>query len=168
MSTNIYHIQKEIVLNHTGSGKPSFKKFHQAIRGKEDEMIIVCSIADLLNDSNEGGTEVWARFIRNCLKCYGERLEKHKLNLLKEEKNNAKLTIYKHHEAIGLVIAACSKFQCFGLSSSKSIAKKCADFFMNSKGEKRLKRLLDNITDECAKDLLESVDEILKLHKIKL
>ena len=168
MNIDIIKNQKEIVLNHTGSGKPSFKKFHQAIRGKEDEMIIVCSIADLLNDPNEGGTEVWARFIRNCLKCYGERLEKHKLNLLKEEKNNAKLTIYKHHEAIGLVIAACSKFQCFGLSSSKSIAKKCADFFMNSKGEKRLKRLLDNITDECAKDLLESVDEILKLHKIKL
>ena len=36
MSTNIYHIQKEIVLNHTGSGKPSFKKFHQSIKGKKD------------------------------------------------------------------------------------------------------------------------------------
>ena len=168
MKQKLIQSQKDTVLSHTGSGKPSFKKFHQAIRGKEDEMIIVCSIADLLNDSNEGETEVWARFIRNCLKCYGERLEKHKLNLLKEEKDNAKLTIYKHHEAIGLVIAACSKFQCFGLSSSKSIAKKCADFFMNSKGEKRLKRLLDNISDECAKDLLEAVDEILKLHKIKL
>ena len=166
---NIYIIksQKDTVLNHTGSGKPSFKKFHQSIKGKKDEMKIVFSIDDLLHDSEEGGTEVWARFIRNCLKFYDIRLKKYKTTKRNQELKRS-LANNENQIAMGVVIAAFSKIQHLELSSSKSIAKKCADFFMNSKGEKRLKRLLDNITDECAKDLLESVDEILKLHKIKL
>jgi hypothetical protein len=168
MNRIIQQTQKQIVLYYTGSGKPSFKKFHQAIKDKKNEMEIVCSIETLLNDPNEGGTEVWTRFVRNCRKHYGERLNKHKLHLLKQEKNNLKLAINKHHEAMGLVIAAYSKLQCFGLSSSKSVAKKCSEFFMNSKDEKKLLRLLDTIPDECANDLLESLYEILKSHKIKL
>ncbi|WP_446784792.1 hypothetical protein [Macellibacteroides fermentans] len=80
MKQKLIQSQKDTVLSHTGSGKPSFKKFHQAIKGKKDEMKIVYSIDDLLNDPNEGGTEVWARFIRNCLKFYDVRLKKYKNN----------------------------------------------------------------------------------------
>ena len=165
---NTIQKEKEIVLKYTGPGKPSFKKFHLAIKGRKDEMELVLGIDNLLNDPLEAQTDLWGRFIRNCLKHYEGRLNRYKNKQRKNTEKAIMLEISKHHDTMGLVIAACSQLQSFESYSSKSIAKKCADFFMNSKGEKRLKRLLDNITDECAKDLLESVDEILKLHKIKL
>ena len=63
MKQKLIQSQKDTVLNHTGSGKPSFKKFHQSIKGKKDEMKIVYSIDDLLHDSEKGGAKVWARFM---------------------------------------------------------------------------------------------------------
>ena len=166
MSTNIYHIQKEIVLNHTGPGKPSFKKFHQAIKGKEDEMIIVCSIADLLNDSNEGETEVWARFIRNCLKFYDIRLKKYKTTKRNQELKRS-LANDENQIAIGVVIAAYSKIQHLELSSSISADPNLDPFCVISQGKEKIEKICESMTDECAKDVLESIKEAVKNHNIK-
>ena len=166
MNIDIIKNQKEIVLNHTGSGKPSFKKFHQAIRGKEDEMIIVCSIADLLNDSNEGETEVWARFIRNCLKFYDIRLKKYKTT-----KRNQELKINhvnnEHQNTMGVVIAAFSKIQHLELSSSISEDSNLFPFCMISQDKEKIEKICENMTNECAKDVLESIKEAIRNHDLK-
>ena len=166
MNIDIIKNQKEIVLNHTGSGKPSFKKFHQSIKGKKDEMKIVYSIDDLLHDSNKGGTEVWARFIRNCLKCYDIRLKKYKTT-----KRNQELKINhvnnEHQNTMGVVIAAFSKIQHLELSSSISADPNLDPFCVISQGKEKIEKICESMTDECAKDVLESIKEAVKNHNIK-
>ncbi|MFV0270064.1 MAG: hypothetical protein ACK5HZ_00020 [Macellibacteroides fermentans] len=112
MIKSIIESNKQEVLSYTGSGKPSFKKFQQAIKGLKNEMEIVLSIEDLLNDSNKGGTEVWARFIRNCEKFYGIRLKKYKTMKQKQELGK-NLENNDHLDTMELVIVACSKIQHF-------------------------------------------------------
>lgn len=166
MNIDIIQNQKEIVLNHTGSGKPSFKKFHQAIRGLKNEMEIVLSIEDLLNDSNKGGTEVWARFIRNCLKFYDIRLKKYKTTKRNQElKRN--LANDENQIAIGVVIAAYSKIQHLELSSSISADPNLDPFCVISQGKEKIEKICESMTDECAKDVLESIKEAVKNHNIK-
>ena len=166
MNIDIIQTQKEIVLNHTGSGKPSFKKFHQSIKGKKDEMKIVYSIDDLLHDSNKGGTEVWARFIRNCLKCYDIRLKKYKTT-----KQNQELKINhvnnEHQNTMGVVIAAFSKIQHLELSSSISEDSNLFPFCMISQDKEKIEKICENMTNECAKDVLESIKEAIRNHDIK-
>ena len=166
MSTNIYHIQKEIVLNHTGSGKPSFKKFHQSIKGKKDEMKIVYSIDDLLHDSEKGGAKVWARFIRNCLKFYDIRLKKYKTTKRNQELKRS-LANDENQIAIGVVIAAYSKIQHLELSSSISEDSNLFPFCMISQDKEKIEKICENMTNECAKDVLESIKEAVKNHNIK-
>ena len=166
MSTNIYHIQKEIVLNHTGPGKPSFKKFHQSIKGKKDEMKIVYSIDDLLHDSEKGGAKVWARFIRNCLKFYDIRLKKYKTTKRNQElKRN--LANDENQIAIGVVIAAYSKIQHLELSSSISADPNLDPFCVISQGKDKIDKICESMTDECAKDVLESIKEAIRNHDLK-
>ena len=166
MNIDIIKNQKEIVLNHTGSGKPSFKKFHQSIKGKKDEMKIVYSIDDLLHDSNKGGTEVWARFIRNCLKCYDIRLKKYKTT-----KQNQELKINhvnnEHQNTMGVVIAAFSKIQHLELSSSISADPNLDPFCVISQGKDKIDKICESMTDECAKDVLESIKEAIRNHDLK-
>ena len=166
MNIDIIKNQKEIVLNHTGSGKPSFKKFHQSIKGKKDEMKIVYSIDDLLHDSNKGGTEVWARFIRNCLKCYDIRLKKYKTTKRNQElKRN--LANDENQIAIGVVIAAYSKIQHLELSSSISEDSNLFPFCMISQDKEKIEKICENMTNECAKDVLESIKEAIRNHDLK-
>ena len=166
MNIDIIQTQKEIVLNHTGSGKPSFKKFHQSIKGKKDEMKIVYSIDDLLHDSEKGGAEVWARFIRNCLKFYDIRLKKYKTT-----KQNQELKINhvnnEHQNTMGVVIAAFSKIQHLELSSSISEDSNLFPFCMISQDKEKIEKICENMTNECAKDVLESIKEAVKNHNIK-
>jgi hypothetical protein len=166
MNIDIIQNQKEIVLNHTGSGKPSFKKFHQAIRGLKNEMEIVLSIEDLLNDSNKGGTEVWARFIRNCLKFYDIRLKKYKTTKRNQELKRS-LANNENQIAIGVVIAAYSKIQHLELSSSISADPNLDPFCVISQGKEKIEKICESMTDECAKDVLESIKEAVKNHNIK-
>ena len=166
MKQKLIQSQKDTVLSHTGSGKPSFKKFHQAIKGKEDEMIIVCSIADLLNDSNEGETEVWARFIRNCLKFYDIRLKKYKTTKRNQELKRS-LANNENQIAMGVVIAAFSKIQHLELSSSISADPNLDPFCVISQGKEKIEKICESMTDECAKDVLESIKEAIRNHDIK-
>ena len=166
MSTNIYHIQKEIVLNHTGPGKPSFKKFHQSIKGKKDEMKIVYSIDDLLHDSEKGGAKVWARFIRNCLKFYDIRLKKYKTTKRNQELKRS-LANDENQIAIGVVIAAYSKIQHLELSSSISADPNLDPFCVISQGKEKIEKICESMTDECAKDVLESIKEAIRNHDLK-
>ena len=166
MKQKLIQSQKDTVLSHTGSGKPSFKKFHQSIKGKKDEMKIVYSIDDLLHDSNKGGTEVWARFIRNCLKCYDIRLKKYKTT-----KQNQELKINhvnnEHQNTMGVVIAAFSKIQHLELSSSISADPNFDPFCVISQEKDKIDKICESMTDECAKDVLESIKEAVKNHNIK-
>nr|WP_321521149.1 hypothetical protein [uncultured Macellibacteroides sp.] len=167
MTLFILQKQKEIVLKHTGPGKPSFKKFHLAIKGRKDEMEIIYAIEKLLFDPQEAQTDLWGRFIRNCLKHYEGRLNKYKIMQHKDKEKALILEISKHHETMGLIIAACSKLQSFESYSSKSIANNCSIFFMFPEGKKKLEKMMDCMTDECAKDLIESINEIIKAHNLK-
>ena len=166
MNIDIIQNQKEIVLNHTGSGKPSFKKFHQAIRGLKNEMEIVLSIEDLLNDSNKGGTEVWARFIRNCLKFYDIRLKKYKTTKRNQELKRS-LANNENQIAMGVVIAAFSKIQHLELSSSISEDPNLDPFCVISQGKDKIDKICESMTDECAKDVLESIKEAIRNHDLK-
>jgi hypothetical protein len=147
---NTIQKEKEIVLKYTGPGKPSFKKFHLAIKGRKDEMELVLGIDNLLNDPLEAQTDLWGRFIRNCLKHYEGRLNRYKNKQRKNTEKAIMLEISKHHDTMGLVIAACSQLQSFESYSSKSIANNCSIFFMFPEGKKRWKRMMDCMTDECA------------------
>ena len=166
MKQKLIQSQKDTVLSHTGSGKPSFKKFHQSIKGKKDEMKIVYSIEDLLNDSEKGGAKVWARFIRNCLKFYDIRLKKYKTTKRNQElKRN--LANNENQIAIGVVIAAYSKIQHLELSSSISADPNLDPFCVISQGKEKIEKICESMTDECAKDVLESIKEAVKNHNIK-
>ena len=166
MNIDIIKNQKEIVLNHTGSGKPSFKIFHQSIKGKKDEMKIVYSIDDLLHDSNKGGTEVWARFIRNCLKFYDIRLKKYKTTKRNQELKRS-LANNENQIAMGVVIAAFSKIQHLELSSSISEDPNLDPFCVISQGKDKIDKICESMTDECAKDVLESIKEAIRNHDLK-
>jgi hypothetical protein len=166
MNTDIYLNQKETILSHTGSGKPSFKKFHQAIRGLKNEMEIVLSIEDLLNDSNKGGTEVWARFIRNCLKFYDIRLKKYKTTKRNQELKRS-LANNENQIAMGVVIAAFSKIQHLELTSSISEDPNLDPFCVISQGKDKIDKICESMTDECAKDVLESIKEAIRNHDLK-
>ena len=164
---NTIQKEKEIVLKYTGPGKPSFKKFHLAIKGRKDEMELVLGIDNLLNDPLEAQTDLWGRFIRNCLKHDEGRLNRYKNKQRKNTEKAIMLEISKHHDTMGLVIAACSQLQSFESYSSKSIANNCSIFFMFPEGKKRLERMMDCMTYECAIDLIESINEVIKAHNIK-
>ena len=166
MKQKLIQSQKDTVLSHTGSGKPSFKKFHQAIKGKKDEMKIVYSIDDLLNDPNEGGTEVWARFIRNCLKFYDVRLKKYKTTKRNQELKRS-LANNENQIAMGVVIAAFSKIQHLELSSSISEDPNLDPFCVISQGKDKIDKICESMTDECAKDVLESIKEAIRNHDLK-
>ena len=94
---NTIQKEKEIVLKYTGPGKPSFKKFHLAIKGRKDEMELVLGIDNLLNDPLEAQTDLWGRFIRNCLKHYEGRLNRYKTKQRKNTEKAIMLEISKHY-----------------------------------------------------------------------
>ena len=64
-------------------------------------------------------------------------------------------------------IAAFTQLHSFESNSSKSIANNCSIFFMFPEGKKRLERMMDCMTYECAIDLIESINEVIKAHNIK-